>query len=159
MLHILKKELIELDINGQKRTAAVRPADTLLHILRQELGLTGAKPGCENGDCNACIVLLDDIPVKACIMLAAEAIGHKITTIEGIKSTPIQKAFLDKFAYQCGYCTPGYIVTCHALINRHPHADDNLITEWLESGICRCTGYEEIKEAVKQALHDNNLIK
>lgn len=153
MLQMLKKELIELDINGRKRTAAARPADTLLYTLREELALTGAKPGCENGDCNACTVLVDDIPIKACIMLAVEAVGHKITTIEGIKSTALQSAFLDKFAYQCGYCTPGYIVTCHALIKRHPDADDSLIEEWLESGICRCTGYEEIKDAVKTVLH------
>ena len=155
MLQVLKKELIELQVNGYRRTAAARPADTLLYVLREELGLTGAKPGCENGDCNACTVLIDDIPVKSCIMLAVEAIGHNITTIEGIKSSPIQEAFLEKFAYQCGYCTPGYIVTCHALVSQHPDADDALIEEWLESGICRCTGYEEIRDAVKTVLGNN----
>ena len=146
------KSLIELNINGETMTAAVRPADTLLYILRNELGLMGTKNGCENGDCGTCTVLIDGWPVKSCIMLAVEAIGHNITTIEGLKDTPIQAAFIEKFAYQCGYCTPGFIVACYSLINNHPDANDDTIKEWLESNICRCTGYEEIKEAIKKAV-------
>lgn len=152
MLQVLDKKIIELDVNGEKRTVAARPADTLLYILREQLGLTGAKSGCGNGDCGTCTVIVDGLPIKACLMLAVEAIGHKITTIEGLVAAPIQKAFLDKFSYQCGYCTPGFIMNCHALINIHPNADDSVIEEWLESNICRCTGYEEIKEAVKSVL-------
>lgn len=151
MYMLSKKSLTELNINGETMTAAVRPADTLLYILRNELGLMGTKNGCENGDCGACTVLVDGWPVKSCIMLAVEAIGHNITTIEGLKDTPIQSAFIEKFSYQCGFCTPGFIVTCHSLINNHPDADDDTIREWLESNICRCTGYEEIKEAIKKA--------
>lgn len=152
MFQILEKSLIELDVNGEKRTAAARPADTLLYVIRNELNLLGTKSSCENGDCGSCTVLIDGWPVKTCMMLAVEAIGHKITTIEGLRSTPIQKAFLEKFAYQCGYCTPGFIVNCHALVNLHPDADDKMIKEWLESNLCRCTGYEEIKAAVKSVV-------
>jgi len=152
MLQVLKKELIEIDVNGEMKSVVARPADTLLYVLREQLWLTGAKPGCENGDCDACTVLVDGLPVKSCLMLAVEAVGHKITTIEGLVDTPIQTAFKDKFAYQCGFCTPGFIMNCHALVNLHPEANDELIVEWLESNICRCTGYDEIKEAVKYVL-------
>lgn len=153
MFQLLQKGLIELKINGEMKAAAARPADTLLHVLREQLGLTGAKLGCGNGDCGTCTVLVDDLPVKACQMLAVEAVGHKVTTIEGLVSTPIQTAFINRFAYQCGYCTPGFIMNCHALVKHHPDADENTIEEWLESNICRCTGYEEIKEAVKTVLN------
>lgn len=143
---------ITLDVNDEKRTVIVRPADTLLHVLREQLGLTGAKPGCENGDCGTCTVVVDGWPIKSCIMLAIEAIGHKITTVEGLKNTPIQKAFIEKWGFQCGYCTPGFIMNCHALINIHPDASDDMIQEWLQSNICRCTSYEEIMEALKEAM-------
>jgi aerobic-type carbon monoxide dehydrogenase small subunit (CoxS/CutS family) len=152
MLEVRGKSVIELEVNGEKRSVMARPADTLLYALREQLGLTGAKNGCENGDCDACTVLVDGWPVKACLMLAAEAIGHKITTIEGLVNTPIQNAFVEKFAIQCGYCTPGMILNCHALINHHPDATDEIIAEWLVSNICRCTGYQEIRDAVKSVL-------
>lgn len=93
MLKIEGKSVIELDVNGEKKSVVVRPADTLLYTLREQLGLTGAKPGCENGDCGACTVIVDGWPVKSCIMLTVEAVGRKITTIEGLKDAPIQKAF------------------------------------------------------------------
>lgn len=153
MFQLLNKGLIELKINGEMKTVVARPADTLLHVLREQLGLTGAKLGCGNGDCGTCTILVDDLPVKACQMLAVEGVGHKITTIEGLVSTPIQIAFVNRFAYQCGYCTPGFIMNCHALVTLHHDADDNIVEEWLESNICRCTGYEEIKEAVKSVLN------
>jgi len=152
MFKVLSKSLIELDINGEKKTVAARPADTLLNVIRNELNLLGTKASCENGDCGSCTVLVDDWPIKSCMMLAVEAVGHRITTIEGLKSIPIQAAFLEKFAYQCGYCTPGFVVNCHALTKLHPNADDGTIKEWLESNLCRCTGYEEIKSAVKSVL-------
>jgi aerobic carbon-monoxide dehydrogenase small subunit len=146
---------LKLNINNEIRGVIVRPADTLLRVLRDQLGLTGAKPGCENGDCGTCTVLVDGWPIKSCIMLAVEAEGHKITTIEGLKDAPIQRAFIEKWAFQCGYCTPGFIMNCHGLVNIHPDADDEIIEEWLQSNICRCTSYEEIREAVKVVLENN----
>ncbi len=126
--------------------------DTALRVLREVLGLTGAKPGCENGDCGSCTVLIDGWPMKSCIMLAVEAVTNKSPLSEGLKDTPIQNAFLEQWAFQCGYCTPGFIMNCHALVNIHPDANDKVIQEWLESNICRCTGYEEIEAAVKSVL-------
>lgn len=152
MFQMTSLGLIELNVNGEKKTVAARPADTLLYILRSELGLTGAKPGCENGDCNLCTVLVDGQPVKSCIMLAVEAVGHQVITIEGLKDVPMQRAFMEKFALQCGYCTPGFIVNCHALVTLHPDADEATINEWLQSSLCRCTGYQEIREAVNAVL-------
>ena len=152
MLELRGKSIIEIDVNGEMKTVVVRPADTLLFVLREQLGLTGAKDACKNGDCNACTILMDGWPVKACLILAAEAIGHKITTIEGLNNTPIQNAFVEKFAVQCGYCTPGMIMNCHALVNIYPNASAEVIEEWLESNICRCTGYQEIREAIKAVL-------
>lgn len=141
-----------LQVNGEDREVIVRMADTLLHTLRHQLDLTGAKPGCENGDCGACTVLVDGTPIKSCIMLAVEAIGKQIITIEGLRETPIQQAFEDKWAFQCGYCTPGFIMNCHALVTKKMDADDAVIEEWLSSNICRCTSYQEIEEAVKSVL-------
>jgi len=140
---------LELNINDESRKVTIRTSDTLLHVIREQLGLTGIKVGCENGDCGTCTVLIDGLPIKACIMLAVEAVGHKITTIEGLKDVPIQKAFQEKMGFQCGFCTPGFIMNCHALTKLHPKASDEMIERWLQSNICRCTGYEEIKEAVK----------
>ncbi len=148
----IPKVSIDLLVNNEMRNVVVRPSDTLLRVLREVLGLTGAKPGCENGDCGSCTVLIDGWPMKSCIMLAAEAVNHHITTIEGLKDTPIQNAFLEQWAFQCGYCTPGFIMNCHALVNMHPDANDAIIQDWLESNICRCTGYEEIEVAVKSVL-------
>jgi aerobic carbon-monoxide dehydrogenase small subunit len=148
----LKSHTIILNVNGEIHMVTVRSADTLLFVLRSKLGLTGAKPGCLNGDCGACTVNVDGWPMKSCLMLAVEAVGKKITTIEGLKDTPIQKAFIDDFAFQCGYCTSGFIMNCHSLIEQHPDANEKMIEEWLESNICRCTGYAEIQKAVKSVL-------
>ncbi len=149
---MLDKGLLNLSINGEKRSAVARPSDTLLDVLRDQLGLTGIKPGCKNGDCGACTVLVDGWPIKSCLMLAVEAVGHDITTIEGLRDTPIQKAFVDEFAFQCGYCTSGFIMNGHALTKIHPEADQAVITEWLQANLCRCTGYEEINKAIHSAL-------
>jgi carbon-monoxide dehydrogenase small subunit len=146
------KNDLRLNINGEEKMVTIRAADTLLYVLREYLGLTGSKPGCLNGDCGACTVIVGDMPMKSCLMLAVEAAGHQVITIEGLRDTPIQKAFIEKFAFQCGYCTSGFIMNAHALITSHPHAGDDLITDWLESNICRCTSYQEIEEAVKSCL-------
>ncbi|WP_445487551.1 (2Fe-2S)-binding protein [Niallia sp. 03133] len=134
------------------KEVVISPAQTLLTTLRDRLYLTGAKPGCYNGDCGACTVLIDQQPIKSCLMLAIEAIDHEITTIEGLNSTPIQQAFIEHFAFQCGYCTPGFIMNCHALCTLHPYAEEEQIREWLSSNICRCTSYNEIEAAIKSVL-------
>ena len=151
-MKMLGKSIIELQVNGELRTVVIRPADTLLYALREQMGLTGAKPGCENGDCGACTVLVDGWPVKSCLMLAVEAVGHEITTVEGLQDAPIQKAFVEEFAFQCGYCTPGFLMNCHALATIHPEAEDVVVREWLQANLCRCTGYEEINKAIKGVL-------
>ncbi len=115
---------LNLLVNGERRAVAARPSDTLLRVLREELGLTGAKAGCENGDCGACTVLLDGLPVKSCLLLAVEAEGHRITTAEGLKDTPVQKAFLEFNGFQCGYCTAGFLLNAHSLIAAHPEPDE-----------------------------------
>jgi carbon-monoxide dehydrogenase small subunit len=149
---------MQLLVNGETWSVVARQGDTLLFVLRDELGLTGAKPGCLNGDCGACTVLVDGTPIKSCMMLAIETVGKEITTIEGLHNTPIQRAFVEHFAFQCGYCTPGFIINAYALIEQHPDADDSTIREWLESNICRCTSYKEIEAAVKTVLANHSAI-
>ncbi|WHY88333.1 (2Fe-2S)-binding protein [Neobacillus novalis] len=149
----MQSHTITLNINEEIHIVAVKAADTLLYTIRGKLGLTGAKPGCLNGDCGACTVNVDGWPMKSCLMLTVEAVGKKVTTIEGLRETPIQQAFVENFAFQCGYCTPGFIMNCHSLIQQHPDADDQTIKEWLESNICRCTSYIEIEKAVKSVLN------
>ncbi len=159
MLKLSGKSLITLNVNHRIYDAAVRPADTLVYVLRDMLGLTGTKIGCENGDCGACTVLVDDKPVKSCLMLAVEAVGHSITTIEGLTDTPVQKAFAELSAYQCGFCTPGFIMVCHSLLLHHPNPDDYTIETWLQSNLCRCTSYQEIAAAVRRAAADMQAIQ
>ncbi len=151
MLKLSGKSLISLTVNNRVYDVAVRPADTLVYVLRYQLGLTGTKIGCENGDCGACTVLVDDWPAKSCLMLAAEAIGHRVTTIEGLSDTPIQQAFAELQAFQCGFCTPGFIMVCHSMLLHHPNPDDYTIETWLQSNLCRCTSYQEILSAVRSA--------
>lgn len=152
MLEIFGSTVITLNINGGDRKVVTKPSDILLHTLRKEFGLTGAKPGCLNGDCGACTVLIDDLPIKSCLMLTVEAIGHRITTVEGLKDAPIQRAFVENWGFQCGYCTSGFLMVCHSLSKLRPNADDSTIQDWLQSNLCRCTGYEEIEQAVKSIL-------
>ncbi|KXH81742.1 (2Fe-2S)-binding protein [Sporosarcina sp. HYO08] len=146
------KTVKKLLINGQSHDVVIRSADLLLDTLRSQLGLTGAKPGCGNGDCGACAVVVDGKPMHSCLSLTIEAVGKSITTIEGLQDSPIQKAFIENWAIQCGYCTPGFIMNCYALSETYPDADDETIEEWMQSNLCRCTGYQEIKEAVKTIL-------
>ncbi len=151
-MEVTENSVITLSVDGEDREVLVKPSDILLHTLRDQLGLTGAKPGCENGDCGACTVLVDDWPMKSCLMLTVEAIGKKITTIEGLNKAPIQQAFAENFAFQCGYCTSGFLMVCQGLAINKPDADEEVIQEWLQSNICRCTGYEEIGNAIKSVL-------
>lgn len=151
-IHRSNKILLELQVNELTNSVQCRTADTLLHVLRNELGLTGAKPGCLNGDCGACTLLMDGVPMKSCLLLAVEAENQTIMTIEGLKNSPLQTAFIKHWAFQCGYCTPGFIMNAHALRSNRPDASDEEITDWLQSNLCRCTGYREIEEAVKAEL-------
>ncbi len=152
----MTKHEVTLHINGEDRTLVIRHADTLLDVLRLQCGLTGAKPGCENGDCGACTVIVNQLPYKSCIMLAIEATGHTIMTIEGLKHSPIQRAFAKCYAFQCGYCTPGFIMNAHAMLLHDTSIDEPTIQEWLESNICRCTSYEEIASAIRMAMSTMN---
>ena len=153
MISYKGKSLLDLHINGDIKTVMVNPSDTLLHVLRNQLLLTGAKKGCLNGDCGACTVLIEGWPIKSCLTLAVEVGQKEITTIEGLQNTPIQKAFVENWAFQCGYCTSGFLIVCHALLNIHPDANEHVIEEWLQSNICRCTGYAEIQDAIQSVLH------
>jgi aerobic-type carbon monoxide dehydrogenase small subunit (CoxS/CutS family) len=149
------KQKFEFEVNGKVQEVFVEPWKTLLEVLREDLGLTGAKLGCDDGNCGACTVLVDGRAVKSCLMLAAQARGKKILTIEGLGSEgnlhPLQQAFIDHFAVQCGYCTPGMILTAKALLDENPGAKEETIRDYLHGNICRCTGYVKIVEAVEAA--------
>lgn len=142
---------ITLSINGRRRNVVVRPGDTLLRTLRETLGMVGTRMGCENGDCGACTVLLDGEPVKSCITLTLDAEDREITTIEGLRDTPLQHAFVEKYGFQCGFCTAGIILAAHALLSSNPAPSDEMIRIRLESNLCRCTGYESIETAIRHA--------
>ena len=147
---------IELDVNGERRTAEVEPRTSLLDCLRDQLLLTGAHAGCEHGVCGACTVLIDGTPVRSCLMFAVQADGIAITTIEGV--TPgggelsiIQDAFCETHGMQCGYCTPAMILTAHALLAHKPAPSRADIVEAISGNLCRCTGYAQIVEAIALA--------
>jgi carbon-monoxide dehydrogenase small subunit len=146
---------IQLNVNGQTHTTEIETQETLLHVLRSRLGLTGTKANCEEGECGACTVLLDGRPVNSCLMLAARAQGSRITTIEGLagehRFKALQKAFIDQGAIQCGYCSPGFLLATAALLEATPHPSDEEIAFALSGNICRCTGYTKIVRAVRQA--------
>ncbi|HEY3314915.1 MAG TPA: (2Fe-2S)-binding protein [Bacillota bacterium] len=143
---------ITLNVNGIKRTVAVETTATLLDVLRDDLGLHGTKKRCEAGDCGACTVILDGRAVASCLVLAVEANGRSVTTIEGVRGNagldPLQQAFIDKGAIQCGFCTPGMIMSARALLNRNPHPTEAEVREAIAGNLCRCTGYAKIVEAI-----------
>jgi aerobic-type carbon monoxide dehydrogenase small subunit (CoxS/CutS family) len=149
------RELIILHVNGERREVAIVPHHTLLEVLREDLGLTGTKHGCELGECGACTVLLDGQPVLSCLMLAQEAGESEITTIEGVESNgklhPLQETFAELGAAQCGYCTPGILLSGVALLRDNPHPTLEQIKDALSGNLCRCTGYTKIYEAVEAA--------
>jgi aerobic-type carbon monoxide dehydrogenase small subunit (CoxS/CutS family) len=144
---------IELNVNGQTVQVSVEGSETLLDCLRERLRFTGAKKGCDEGDCGACTVLVDDAPVNSCLMLASEAAGKRITTIEGLsvdgRLHPLQEAFIRHNAVQCGFCTPGMILTAAALLKESPHPSEAEIRRYLQGNLCRCTGYSKIVEAIQ----------
>ncbi len=149
------KKIISLTINGMPYEFAVEPNRTLADALRYDLDLTGTKKGCGIGDCGACTVLMDDVPVFSCLVLAVEADGHDILTIEGLadahKLHPVQKAFVEVGAIQCGFCTPGMVLTAVALLKENPDPTEADVRRALSGNLCRCTGYQKIIEAVLTA--------
>ncbi len=147
---------IELTINGDQRVADdVWEGESLLYALRERLGLPGSKNACEQGECGSCTVYLDGTPVCSCLVAAGQASGREVTTVEGLGSGedlhPVQEAFLERGAVQCGFCTPGLIVSTHDLLQRNPRPSDPEIREALAGNLCRCTGYEKIMDAVRTA--------
>jgi aerobic-type carbon monoxide dehydrogenase small subunit (CoxS/CutS family) len=147
--------LMNLKVNGKVVELRVEPQLTLLEMLRDKLGLTGTKEGCGTGDCGACTVLLDGAPVNSCLMLALEAGGHDVLTIEGLGTEeelhPLQRAFIENGAAQCGFCTPGMLLTAHALLMKNPNPDEMETRLALSGNLCRCTGYDKIIRAVRAA--------
>jgi carbon-monoxide dehydrogenase small subunit len=146
------KKGIRITINSKPFDIEVDANQTLLEVIREKLGLTGTKAGCLVGDCGACTVLVDGKPVNSCLMLSVQAHGKQVTTIEGVETTqglhPLQKAFVEKGAIQCGYCTPGMILSAKSLLDRNPRAEEAEIRKAISGNLCRCTGYQKIVEAI-----------
>jgi carbon-monoxide dehydrogenase small subunit len=147
---------LHLTVNGESYELDVPAHRTLLEVIRGDLGLTGTKQGCNHGECGACTVLLDGEAINACLVLALQAEGKTVTTIEGLSRDgvlhPLQQAFISKGAIQCGFCTPGMVLTAKALLDRNPCPDEREIREGLSGNFCRCTGYRKIVEAVKEVI-------
>lgn len=155
-----KKIHVTTTVNGETSEFLCEPRQSLLEVLRDTLRLTGAKEGCNNGNCGACTVMLDGVPVNSCIVLAVETEGATIETVEGLARLghlhPIQKCFLEGAALQCGICTPGFVVAAKALLDKNPHPTEHEIRFALANNLCRCTGYDKIVKAVlaaADALH------
>jgi len=154
---------IAFRVNGEWEQLTVEPQHTLLEVLREDLGLTGTKNGCERGECGACTVLLDGQPVNSCLVLALEVNGHEVTTIEGLahpsqpplsggeQLDPLQEAFIEHGAVQCGFCTPGMLLSARALLDRNPRPTEQQIRQAIAGNLCRCTGYAAIVKAIQDA--------
>ena len=144
---------VSLDVNGETHILEIEPQETLLHVLRERLNLTGTKANCEEGECGACTVLLDHRPVNSCLVLAVRAQGCRILTIEGLTAddrySALREAFTQEGAIQCGYCTPGFLLAAAALLDAHPNPTKDEILHALSGNICRCTGYTKILKAVE----------
>ncbi|MBU1156773.1 MAG: (2Fe-2S)-binding protein [Proteobacteria bacterium] len=152
----MAKQNIELIVNGDRYEVAVEPNRMLVDVLREDLGLTGTKIGCAQGDCGACTVLMDGVSISSCLTLAVEAHQRDVTTIEGLATSPqdlhpIQAAFVQHGAVQCGYCTPGMVMSAKHLLNENPHPSEEEIRQGLSGNLCRCTGYNKIVEAIGAA--------
>ena len=151
------KTLLRFTVNEEPREITVEPWWTLLDVLRDQLELTGAKKGCDRGDCGACTVLLDGNPIVSCTTLAVQAHGRRVTTIEGLMNEgqphPLQQAFVDVGAVQCGFCTPGMVLAAKALLDENPSPTEDDVREAIAGNLCRCTGYAKIVEAVLSVAH------
>ncbi|MFC1995277.1 (2Fe-2S)-binding protein [Chloroflexota bacterium] len=149
------KQLLKLIVNGEDHQIYAEPASTLQSVLRNELHLTGTKRGCSTGYCGACTVLLDGKAVKSCLILAFQTEGKDICTVEGLAENgelgTLQKAFVDGFAVQCGFCTPGMLMSAKALLNENPHPSEEDVKEAIIGNLCRCTGYKKIVESIQEA--------
>lgn len=155
---------VEIAVNGVVQPRLVEPRTTLVDFLRDHLALTGTHVGCEHGVCGACSVLLNGDPVRSCCMFAVQADGMTVTTVEGLAPergalSKIQDAFCEKHAMQCGYCTPGMLIACHALVEKNPHPDEAQIRDAIGGNLCRCTGYQQIVDAVKHATSEENNVE
>ena len=150
-----KKVIVQTRINGEETEFLCEPRQSLLEVLREDLGLTGAKEGCSNGNCGACSVQLDGVLVDSCLVLAVEVEDKEITTIEGLAGPvelhPLQQKFLEHAALQCGICTPGFIIAAKALLEKTPRPTEHEVRLWLAGNLCRCTGYDKIVRAVLDA--------
>ena len=147
---------VHLVVNGQPRTATVEARRTLADFLREDCGLTGTHLGCEHGVCGACTVLVDGLAVRACLLVAVQVAGRDVRTIEGVAQPdgtfhPIQEAMRERHSFQCGFCTPGFVLMCQQLLKQHPDPSDEDIRHYLSGNLCRCAAYPEIVAAVKQA--------
>ena len=153
---LMKKELIELRVNGRTHELAIEPNALLLDVLRQQLQLTGSKRGCDDSSCGACTVLIDGVAMMSCTLLAASCEGQQITSIEGVREhgslAAIQKAYGDWGGAQCGYCTPGFIMTVKSLLAENPNPSEEEIKMALSSNLCRCTGYNQMYQAIRSAI-------
>jgi carbon-monoxide dehydrogenase small subunit len=149
---------VSMTINGEQRSADVEPRMLLVHYIRNEIGLTGTHWGCDTSNCGTCVVLMDGTPVKSCTVLAATAEGHEIRTVEGLESDgeldPIQQGFIEEHGLQCGFCTPGMMLTARALLDSNPNPTDEQIREAISGQICRCTGYATIVRSVRWAAEN-----
>jgi aerobic carbon-monoxide dehydrogenase small subunit len=155
MSEAVSRKTITVDVNGDSYEREVDARRLLIHFLRDDLDLTGSHVGCDTGNCGACSVLLDGMLVKSCMLLAVQADGRKIETVEGLAQdgelTALQHAFSDQHALQCGYCTPGFLMSATALLRANPHPSDAEIRKGIQGNICRCTGYVNIVEAIRAA--------
>lgn len=146
---------IEFNVNGKLEQVSAEPDMTLLYLLRDNLGLTGTKDGCSSGDCGACVVMLDGRPVNSCMVLAPQAAGSTVVTIEGLAKDgelhPVQRTFGETWAFQCGFCTPGMLVSCYALLESNDNPTREEILTAIAGNFCRCTGYQAVVKAVEQA--------
>ena len=154
----MSKHQVTLTVNGKTQTFDIEARTTLLALLRDELRLGGAKYGCGEGECGACTVLMNGVPVNACLVLAVRADGAEILTVEGLQNGselhPLQSKFIEKGALQCGYCTPGMLISSYALLAKNQHPNDAQIAEALAGNLCRCTGYQKIYDAVREAADE-----
>ena len=150
-----RKVQVQAIVNGEETEFLCEPRQSLLEVLRETLGLTGTKEGCNNGNCGACNVILDEALVNSCLVLAVEIHGRRVTTIEGISTAsglhPLQEKFIAHAALQCGFCTPGFIVAAKALLDQNPNPSEHEVRQWLAGNLCRCTGYDRIVRAVMDA--------